>query len=419
MDNSFRERIDNVNEATSWSDVIAGAMKEKGTITCPFCQKKGKGYLYPNFFKCFSSRCAVQGDKIAVHQKLKQISFMESLLDLEEKACLDPSKQSEEFAKRDKLLNDVVDAYHDQLYLPQHEDVLRYLYGRGFTDDFIKLMRIGYAPSGGATLGYYPDIHINTLIRHQLATPKYEFFWNRIIFPIYNVNGYLVHLTGRKFLPDGNDEMKWLDSKHVPVVGSSKNYLLFEDQLGAYRQRGDELYLVEGVPDAFIMKQMGYPVVGILGLQKLLQQATKIQSYGFKKMVAIFDNDRYELDHPYYPGELKSWRVVTNQLIDLQLYLGRDMKVDVCMIPEEGYGAKDVNDLYMATRMKGTEVDRIIQSNREDLIESILERYGGDFSMHKTLLKLIAATGRCQNILESYVPEDYDPLTYALKVLTT
>ena len=51
MDQQFKERIDSVNEATSWSSVIGSVGKEKGTITCPFCLKKSKGYLYPSFFK--------------------------------------------------------------------------------------------------------------------------------------------------------------------------------------------------------------------------------------------------------------------------------------------------------------------------------------------------------------------------------
>ena len=418
MDSTFRERIDNVNEVTSWSDVLPEG-KEKGTITCPFCLKKGKGYLYPNFFKCFSSRCAVQGDKIAVFQKLNNITFMQALNALEDKACLDPKKQAEEFEKRDRILNDVLDAYHDQLL--QNPSVIDYLEKRGFNIDFIKMMRIGYAPPSGSILSLYP-ISINSLLSHHLATTKYEFFWNRIIFPVYNVNGYLVHLTGRKFLPDGKEDMKWLDSKAVPVIGSCKNYLLFEHELSSYRHRSDTLYLVEGVPDAFIMKQLGYPVVGIMGLQKLLYHTSKLETYGFKNLVAVFDNDRYEIDHPYYPGELKSWRVTTNQLIDLQLYFGKKMQVDVCMIPEDietedGY-VKDVNDLFMKYGSKSI-VQDVLEANRQDLIVSILKEYGGDFSYHRVLLKLVSTTGRCRDKLAEYIPEEYDPLTYSLKVLST
>lgn len=414
--NDFRERINRVNEEVSWSDL--GFNKEKGTVNCPFCGKKGKAYLYPKFFKCFSSRCGVTGDKLHIHQKMNNLNFIQALTSLETKACVDPKQQQEEYIKRDEILNHVLDAYHDQLYLPNNEKALTYLYQRGFTDEFIKTMRIGYAPSSGSVLSLYPDININKLIRHHLATPKHEFFWNRIIFPIHNTQGYLVHLTGRKFPNDGNDDMKWLDSKSVPLVGSSKNYLLFENQLECYKNRGEDLYLVEGVPDAFIMKQMGYPVLGVLGLQKLLQQASKIDSYGFKNIIAIFDNDRYEINHPNYPGELKSWRVVTNQLIDLQLYLGRKSMIDVCMIPEDYEDVKDINDLYIKTNNKSA-VDCVLNSNKESLVNSIIRQYGGDMSMHKLLLKLIAATGCNQELLQPYIPEDYDCLTYALKVLTT
>lgn len=77
FDAKFKERVDSVNEATNWSDVMP-VTKERGTITCPFCLKKGKGYLYPNFFKCFSSRCGVQGDKINVYKQLNNLTYGEA-----------------------------------------------------------------------------------------------------------------------------------------------------------------------------------------------------------------------------------------------------------------------------------------------------------------------------------------------------
>lgn len=415
MDQQFKERIDRVNEATSWSSIIASAGKEKGTITCPFCLKKSKGYLYSSFFKCFSSRCGVQGDKIVIHSKLKNVTYYEALKELEGSACLDPKSQNEEYTKRSLLLNDVLDAYHDQLN--NYLDVRKYLNSRGFEDDFIDMMRIGYAPHNSVLAQY--DISKNTLVRQGLSTMKSEFFWERIMFPIYNLGGDLVHLTGRKYPCRPDEDYKYLDSRAVPVIGSSKDYLLFEDQVYSYLKRSDTIYLVEGVPDSFILKQMGLPVVGIMGLAKIMSHADKFR--GFKKIVAMFDNDRFEVDHPLFPNELKSWRMVTNQLIDMQLYFGDEITIEVFMVPEhleyaKGY-AKDINDLYLAVDKNTNKVLEYINAGKIDIVKDYILKCKSDISCHRTALKLVSATGRCKNILEQYIPQDMTVLQYALQVL--
>jgi len=368
FDEKFKERVDSVNEATNWSDVM------------------------PNFFKCFSSRCGVQGDKINVYKQLNNLSYGQALRDLEGQHSLDYNSQFEEYLLRNNLLNDILDAYGDQL--DKHPEVQDYLYSRGFTKDFIELSKIGYAPNNKILCMY--ELSRNKLMRHSLANKKGDFFWQRIVFPIYNINGYLVHLTGRSF-PVLSEDFKYLDTKAIPVIGSSKNYLLFEEQLNFYKNGSKTLYLVEGVPDSYILKQSGANVVGILGLAKLMSHTSKFE------------------------GQLKSWRIVMNQLIDLQLYLGKKIQISTCMIPEGLYlkdkQVKDINDLYLYVNKDEQEMFKVIQDSTIDLVESFIEKYGGDISYHKTALKLIASTDRGQHLMSNYITGDWSALDYAIKVL--
>lgn len=412
MDPEFKERIDNAESATSWSSILPVG-KESGTVDCPFCNKRGKAYLYPNFFKCFSSRCGIKGGKVKIHSMKEGLRFMDALDNLEGRSGLSRTKVNEDFEKRSSLLSEVLDAYQDKLH--NYPEALKYLLDRGFDESFLEVMRIGYAPHD-TTLAPY-DINRNALIRHGLLKPNgSEFFWKRLIFPIYNTNGKLVHLTGRQF-PTVSEDYKYLDSPEVPIIGSSKKYLLFEDQIEFYRNSSDTIFLVEGVPDAFTLKQLGYPVVGVLGLAKLMYHTSKFK--GFKKLVAVFDNDRYEYDHPVYSGQLKSWRMVMPQLIDLQLYMGKELQVQTCMIPEHMHSlegpVKDMNDVHRF----GFDVDEVLTNNTEDLVESFIETKGGDYANHEAALKLISVTGRCANILDDYITEDMSPIEYALKVLAS
>lgn len=415
LHNDLKEKLDILYDNISWSDIIP-VSKESGTIQCPFCGKNGKGYLYPNYFKCFSSKCGVQGQKINIYMKYKNLSFGEALRELEGNTCLDYQSQKDEFDKRNEVMSSVLDAYEHELY--NNPKAIEWLINRGFDESFIKQCRIGYAPHSSVLRGY--DLNTNTLKRHKLLTKKGEFFRERIVFPIYNTAGYLVHMTGRSF-PTESEDFKYLDTSRVPIVGSSKDYLLFEEWISFYKNRDDKtLFLVEGVPDSYTLNQCGASVVGLLGLQKLLKQATKFK--GFDTVIAIFDNDRYELNHPNYPGELKSWRVVINQLINLQLLLGSNVQVKTCMIPEsfttKDKVVKDVNDLYLYTNKNKEETIGILQKSSIDIVEAYIEKYKGDLSHHHEALKLIAATGRGRSFLEKYIPKDQNILDYALNVLT-
>jgi hypothetical protein len=415
FDPAFKERLDTLNESLNWSDVI-NTSQESGTITCPFCNKRGKGYLYPNFFKCFSSHCGVQGDKINIYKQGNNLSFGEALSQLESKSCLDFQSQQDEFEKRNELLDLVLYAYTDQLN--NHPEVVDYLYSRGFEETFIKQRRIGYTAHSSVLRGY-DDLKVNTLRRHNLVNKRGDFFYERIIFPVYNTNGYLVHMTGRSF-PRENKDFKYLDTPQVPIIGSCKDYLLFEDMLSLYRNKDKTLFLVEGVPDSYILNQCGASVVGLMGLQKILKQASKFD--GFDTIIAVFDNDRYEYDHPNYPGEYKSWRVVTNQLIDLQLYLGNKIQIKTSMIPEsiihKDKQVKDINDLYLYLNRDCKEVKRFLKEQSKDLVETFIENYKGNLSYHRTALKLVSSTGRGKEIISKYIPADLTTLDYALEVLS-
>ena len=407
----LQSRLENIASVTSWSSISPYFTKETGTTVCPFCRRKSKGYLYPNYFKCFSSRCAKRGDKINVFKELNQLSFWTAVKHLESNNGLDPKSLSETFQKRSDLLSEVLYVYH--CLLLENEDAINYLLSRGISLNYIKQKQLGYAPMSRKTLGEYQHLKENKLILQELVNNYGDFFHNRIIFPIYNQNGFLVHLTGRQF-PDIETDYKYLDSKSVRSVGSSKQYLLFEEEIDHYLEYSDTVYLTEGVMDSFIMNQEGMPVLGLLGLQKIMDHVTKFNR--FKKIIAVFDNDRYDLDHPYFPGELKSWRQVIPQLIDLQTYLGKETQIFTCMIPE-GCECKDINDYYLKYGSKS--LVKTLNKHKEDFTTSFINNCKGDMSQHLTAIKLVSSTGQGKELLRKYIAEDFDPLDYAIQVLNS
>lgn len=412
IEQEFLNRIENAQESIQWQEL--GFNKNKGTTNCLFCLSKNKGYLYDSYFKCFSSKCGEKGNKITIHQKLNNLTFYEALCDIENKGNVDIQAQEEFFQTRNNVLSDVLEVYNNELW--QHQEALDYLYSRGFEEEFVLREQIGYAPHNKILRNY--NLSSNTLRRHDLLRKHGEFFSNRLIFPVYNKNSFLVHLTGRYF-PGEINEYKYLDSSAMPAIGSCKDYLLFEKHLSFYKANKKTLFLVEGVPDSYILKQSGCNVVGLLGLQKILKQGSKLQD--FNEIIAVFDNDKFDLNHPYYPGQYKSWRVVLDQLIELQIYLGKSVVIKTVQIPEHleinNKFVKDVNDLYLYFKKDKSKLKSTLKNWAVDIVENYINTYKGDIAAHKTALKLVASTGRGLSLLEEYIPNDWSPLKYALKVL--
>lgn len=272
---------------------------------------------------------------------------------------------------------------------------------------------VGYAPHNRILRDY--GIDPGVLIKAELLDPEtnQEYFSNRVIFPIRDINGNLVRLTGRYLgnIPEG----KW---KHTR--GNMKEYLVMEDQLGTYI-KNRALILSEGFPDTYTLFEGGLPAVGTSGLRGICQHAHKLK--GFEELTAIYDTDVHKEGHPQ-AGEYKSWVQVIPQLINLQ-YLLPELHIYLWFLPGEGKdkggqlytGVKDVNELVLATGLNGPELMETIKGQRVDLIEYCINKWGQDLGYHPRLLKLCQSTGRGTSLLESYIPNHMGKLEYAMAVL--
>ena len=137
----------------------------------------------------------------------------------------------------------------------------------------------------------------------------------------------------------------------------------------------------------------------------------------------VADNDYFPEDHPQYPLEYKSWRRLIPQLVELQIILPK-VKVSWLMVPEGGktnrganYSCKDVNDWYTRSGMNARELQAHIIANKQELVPTLIDKWGPDLSRHLSLIRLITATGHDVRLLERYIPSDWSPITYASQVL--
>lgn len=274
-----QKTIDEVLEKADILEVVKGFvdLKKSGINFkgfSPFNQEKNPSfYVIPhkNIYKDFSS--GKGGTVIAFLMEHQKFSFVEAVKYLAEKYKI----QIPDAPEGSESENNNVDAFYlanklakdffvSQLYRPENTLILEYLKGR-FTDDEILEWQIGIATDEWTGLldhlvnqGWEKQLLIDfNLVKKNEKNRVYDYFRNRIVFPIENPSGNICAF-GARALPwelKKNDNLpKYLNSPDSTIYHKSK--VLF----GLSRARKeiikkDMCHIVEGYPDLIAMHSSG------------------------------------------------------------------------------------------------------------------------------------------------------------------
>ena len=121
----------------------------------------------------------------------------------------------------------------------------------------------------------------------------YDFFRNRIIFPIKNRQGNVLAFAGRTI---GEDKAKYINSKESEIF--SKRKILYG--LGNFNKlngrRPKYVFIVEGYTDVLMMNKCGlYNVVATMGTSLTLEHANEIKKIS-NKVILCYDSDSAGID---------------------------------------------------------------------------------------------------------------------------
>ena len=285
---------------------------------CPFHAEKSPSFsVSPSkqFYHCFG--CGASGDAIRFLTEHLGLSFVEAVRDLAQGAGLQvPEEQvsDEERERRNtlrerrKTLGEVLaqasDFYRAQLKAsPQ---AVNYLKQRGLTGAAAARFGLGYAPAGWKTLaGVFPRyddpaLEEAGLVRQREAdaaadgtaprtgdTGRYDWFRDRVMFPIRAVSGEVIGFGGRVL---DDSKPKYINSPETPVFSKGRElYGLFEARQ-ALRDKGYAL-VVEGYMDVVALAQSGFPnAVATLGTACTADHVQKLFRFT-DAVVFSFDGD--------------------------------------------------------------------------------------------------------------------------------
>ena len=183
--------------------------------------------------------------------------------------------------------------FYYQLRTEKSAQGYQYLTGRGLSEETMRKFGLGYSDKFGGGLyqflkskGYGDDrLRESGLFNVDERRGMYDKFWNRVIFPIMDVNNRVIGFGGRVM---GEGKPKYLNSPETKIFDKSRN--LYGLNV-ARTTRKNYLILCEGYMDVIAMHQAGFTnAVASLGTALTSGHASLLKRYT-QEVLLLYDSD--------------------------------------------------------------------------------------------------------------------------------
>lgn len=299
--------IEEVRTRNDIVDVISQYvnLKKKGANyfgLCPFHNEKSPSFSVSpgkQMYYCFG--CGAGGNVITFVMEYENYSFVEAVKYLAERAgiTLPEAEYSKEAKAKADLKNTLLEInrlaanyFYYQLKQPQGQQGYDYFTKRGLRDETILHFGLGYSNKVPDDLyrylrskGYSDDILKETGLFYIEERGARDKFWNRVMFPILDVNSRVIGFGGRVL---GDGEPKYLNSPETKLFDKSRNLYGLNF---ARTSRARYMLICEGYMDVIAMHQAGFTnAVASLGTAFTPQQAILLKRYT-DQVVLTYDSD--------------------------------------------------------------------------------------------------------------------------------
>ncbi len=302
------EIIEEVRIKNDIVDVISNyvRLQKKGNSyfgLCPFHNEKSPSFSVSRqkqMYYCFG--CGAGGNVFTFLMEYENFTFQEAVKMLADRAgvALPEAEYSKEARERADMKATLLHInklaakyYYAQLRQPQGATGLKYLKDRQLSDDMLRAFGLGYSNKYSDDLyrylkgkGYKDDILAKAgLISYDERQGVYDKFWNRVMFPIMDVNNRVVGFGGRVM---GDAKPKYLNSPETPIFDKGRNLYGLNR---ARRSKKTYFLLCEGYMDVIALHQAGFDnAVASLGTALTPGHASLIKRY-VNEVYLTYDSD--------------------------------------------------------------------------------------------------------------------------------
>ena len=302
------EVIEEVRSSNNIVDIIGGYVKlqKKGSSyfgLCPFHNEKSPSFsVSPNkqMYYCFG--CGAGGNVFTFIMEYENQSFPEAVKILADRAGIAlpeaelTEEQKRERNKRQQLMEinkTAANYFYYQLNGDQGQQAREYLENRRLSKETQIHFGLGYASKYSNDLylylkkkGYQDQILKETgLLTYDEKRGVHDKFWNRVMFPIMDVNNRVIGFGGRVM---GDGTPKYLNSPETMLFDKSRNLYGLNY---ARTSRKPYMIICEGYMDVIAMHQAGFTnAVASLGTAFTAQHSVLLKRYTQEVRLA-YDSD--------------------------------------------------------------------------------------------------------------------------------
>jgi DNA primase len=327
----LRSRVDLAEVISSHVELKKAGSAYKGL--CPFHDEKTPSFVIQKgdqHYHCFG--CGEHGDAIKFLMTYLNLGFLESVESLAERfhVHLDRVEGKDQYAGPSKaLMKEALDHagrfYHFYLlHTAEGHDALKYLYERGITLDFIRQFQVGLAPKQAGLFRKVmhekrikDEVMIGSGLLSRNDMGKYrDFFYDRILFPIYDPSGAVIGFSARKYKEETFGG-KYVNTPETPLFKKSR--VLFG--LNHCRRRivkEQRVIIVEGQIDALRLIHEGFNFsVAAQGTAFGNEHADELIAMGVSLVYLALDSDDAGREAAVKVGDLFQKRGIEVRLVPL------------------------------------------------------------------------------------------------------
>ncbi|RUT85928.1 MULTISPECIES: DNA primase [unclassified Mesorhizobium] len=361
-----------IGQRVAWDRKKTNAPRGDYWACCPFHGEKSPSFHCEDKkgrYHCFG--CSVSGDHFKFLTELDGMSFPEAVEKIADMAGVPMPVRDAQEERREKeraSLTDVMEMattfFQERLQGPEGAKARAYLRDRGVTPATQQSFRLGFAPDSRNALKEHlaakgvpkADIEACGLVRHGDDIPvSYDWFRDRIMFPIPDSRGKIIAFGGRALQPDAL--AKYMNSPDTELFHKGNVLYNFARARKALA-KGGTVIAVEGYMDVIALAQAGFEnVVAPLGTALTENQLELLWRMAPEPMLC-FDGDK--------AGLKAAWRAADMALPSVQA--GRSARF--ALLPE----GKDPDDLVKA---EGPDAFRSVLAEARPLVDLLWMRETG------------------------------------------
>ena len=418
--------LDDIRARLDIVDVVSGyvTLQKAGRnfkAPCPFHTERTPSFIVNperQSWHCFGA-CSTGGDAFSFVMRHQNIEFGEALRILAQRAGVELSQSGRQDSdRRGKLhaVNRLAATWYQELLTksPAGAQAMEYLKRRGVSPEMIDAFQLGYSPDSWDALKTYltrmgaPEeqaVEAGLLYRRDEDGRTWDFFRDRLMFPIHDKQGNVIGFGGRQLsepAPDspGNNppryNPKYINTSATPIFDKRSSLYGIHRAHSAIRESNTGI-IVEGYMDVIAAHQHGYyNVVASMGTALTENQVSQLKSLATNFVLAL-DPDTAGQEATLRSLEA-SWKVIGIQSASRGrsqgvLYQRDPITLSIAALPE----GKDPDELIRHDSAEWERLTREAPPLMSFLIPAIASRFDTGTGQGKTqvveaIYPLIAAT---------------------------